>query len=68
MKMARARAAMAGRTYVIPDDVQEVAVPALGHRLILKPEYWAQDVTEDMVVREVLDSVPTPPVVPPTAP
>jgi MoxR-like ATPase len=43
-------------------------VPALGHRLILKPEYWAQDVTEDMVVREVLDSVPTPPVVPPTAP
>ena len=66
MKMARARAAMAGRTYVIPDDVQEVAVPALGHRLILKPEYWAQDVTEDMVVREVLDSVPTPPVVPPT--
>ena len=67
MKMARARAAMAGRTYVIPDDVQEVAVPALGHRLILKPEYWAQDVTEDMVVREVLGSVPTPPAVPPTA-
>jgi len=65
MKMSRARAAMAGRGYVIPDDVQEVAVPALGHRLIMKPEYWAQDVTEDMVVREVLDSVPTPPAVPP---
>lgn len=65
MKMARAKAAMEGRGFVIPDDVQDVAVPALAHRLILKPEYWAQEVTEDDVVAELLDQVATPPAVPP---
>ncbi len=67
MKMSRAKAALEGRGYVVPDDVQDMAVPALAHRLILKPEYWAQDVTEDMVVSEVVESVATPSVVPPTS-
>ena len=66
MKMARAKAAMDGRTYVIPDDVQDVAVAALAHRLILRPEYWAQEITEDSVVEEVLEQVATPPAVPPS--
>ncbi len=61
MKMARARAAMDGRSFVLPDDVQEVAVAALAHRLILRPEFWAQDLSEDRVVEEVLAQVPTPP-------
>lgn len=65
MKMARARAALSGRDFVIPDDVQDVAVPALAHRLILKPEYWAQEVTEERVVEEVLEQVATPPTLPP---
>jgi len=66
MKIARAKAAMDGRTYVIPDDVQDVAVAALAHRLILRPEYWAQEITEDSVVEEVLEQVATPPAVPPS--
>lgn len=61
MKLARARASLYGREFVIPDDVQEVAVPALAHRLILQPEYWAQDITEESVVEEVMGRVPTPP-------
>jgi MoxR-like ATPase len=64
MKLARAKAALGGRSYVIPDDVQEVAVPALAHRLILRPEYWAQEITEDAVVAEVVAEVPTPPTMP----
>ena len=64
MKVARARAAMEGRGFVTPDDIGAVAVPALAHRLILRPEFWAQDVTEDDVVEEVLHTVPTPPTVP----
>ncbi len=64
MKLARARAAMGGRNYVIPDDVQELAVPALAHRLILRPEYWAQEITEDNVIDEVVAGVPTPLTVP----
>lgn len=66
MKMARAKAAMDGRTYIIPDDVQDVAVPALAHRLILRPEYWAQEITEDSVVEEVVEQVATPPAIPPS--
>jgi MoxR-like ATPase len=61
MKLARARAALAGRSFVLPDDVQEMAIPALAHRLILRPEYWARDLSEEKVVEEVLDQVPTPP-------
>jgi MoxR-like ATPase len=61
MKLARARAAIAGRAFVLPDDVQEVAVAGLAHRLILRPEFWAQDLSEEKVVEEVLGQVPTPP-------
>ena len=38
LKLSRARAARAGRDYVLPDDIKEFAVPALAHRLILNPE------------------------------
>lgn len=61
MKLSRARAAMAGRSFVLPDDVQEVAVAALAHRLILRPEFWAQDLSEERVVEECLAQVPAPP-------
>lgn len=64
MKMARAKAAMDGRDFVTPDDVKHVAVPALGHRIILRPELWVQDVRGDDVVVECLETIPTPPSVP----
>jgi MoxR-like ATPase len=64
MKLARAKAALSGRGFVLPDDVQEVAVPALAHRLILRPEFWAQDLSEERVIEEVLEQVPSPPAVP----
>jgi MoxR-like ATPase len=60
LKLARCRAALAGRDFVTPDDVKAVAVPALAHRLMLRPELWVQQVTGDDVVRELLESVPTP--------
>jgi MoxR-like ATPase len=60
LKLSRGRAAMAGRDYVIPDDVKAVAVPALAHRLSLKPELWIQGSGTENVVRECLESVPTP--------
>jgi MoxR-like ATPase len=64
MKMARARALLAGRDFVTPDDVKAVAVPALSHRLILRPEAWVRDITSVAVVGELLESVPTPPTAP----
>jgi MoxR-like ATPase len=61
LKLSRARAALAGRDFVTPEDVKEVAVPALAHRLMLRPELWVQRIRGDDVVRDVLRSVPTPP-------
>jgi MoxR-like ATPase len=60
LKLARCRAALRGRDYVLPDDVKAIAVPALAHRLVLRPELWVQRVSAEDVVREVLDAVPTP--------
>ncbi|HUH15925.1 MAG TPA: MoxR family ATPase [Gaiellaceae bacterium] len=60
LKLARGKAGMAGRDFVTPDDVKAVAVPALAHRLMLKPELWVQRFSAEDVVRELLESVPTP--------
>jgi MoxR-like ATPase len=61
LKLARGKAALAGRDFVTPDDVKAVAVPALAHRLSLRPELWVQRVRAEDVVLERLESVPTPP-------
>ena len=58
--LSRGRAALSGRDFVTPDDVKAVAVPALAHRLTLRPELWVQRVRPEDVVREVLETVPTP--------
>ena len=60
LKLARCKAALEGRDFVLPDDVKAVGVPALAHRLVLRPELWVQSVSAEDVVRDVLDSVPTP--------
>jgi MoxR-like ATPase len=61
LKLARCRAAILGRDFVIPEDVKAVAVPALAHRLMLRPELWVQRVSQEDVARACLESVPTPP-------
>ena len=60
LRLSRGRAALSGRDFVTPDDVKSVAVPALAHRLTLRPELWVQRVSGEDLVREALDSVPTP--------
>jgi MoxR-like ATPase len=62
--VARALAVLDGRDAVLPEDVKAVAVPALAHRLTLRPETWATGTTGATVVREVLDSVPGPATLP----
>jgi MoxR-like ATPase len=64
LALARGRAVLAGRAFVTPDDVKQVAAPALGHRLVLRPELWVRRVSGDDVVTEVLESVPPPPTTP----
>ncbi len=60
LKLSRALAALRGRDFVIPDDVKQVAVDGLAHRLILKPDPWIKGVRTAAVVEEALASVPVP--------
>jgi MoxR-like ATPase len=59
--LARGHALLNGRDYVIPEDVKAVAVPALAHRLVLRPELWVRRITGEDILAEVLADVPTPP-------
>ena len=60
LKMSRARAALEGREFVLPDDIKRFALPILSHRIILTPEYWvARDVTGSLIA-EVLSKTPVP--------
>ncbi len=60
MKLGRAKAALEGRDFVLPDDVKALAVPALAHRLILKPDPWIRGIRTSTIVEEVLTQVPVP--------
>jgi len=58
--LSRAVAAMAGRSFVVPEDVKTVAVAALAHRITLRPEMWLRRVDSAYVVSTVLEHVPAP--------
>jgi MoxR-like ATPase len=60
LKLSRALAALRRRDFVLPDDVKAMAVPALAHRLILRPELWASKVSAIQVVESLLTQVPAP--------
>jgi MoxR-like ATPase len=60
MLAARAYAVIAGRDYVVPEDVKAVAPSVLGHRVTVKPELWMSEASGATVVRGVLAEVETP--------
>jgi len=60
VQLARGHAVLDGREYVTPEDIKAVAVPALAHRLVLRPEMWVRQVSGQQVAAEVLATVPVP--------
>ncbi len=56
----KAWAAMKGRNYVTPDDIKEIAVPVLNHRIILRAQSRFGGITPEYVIREILSRVPVP--------
>jgi len=60
LKLARAWAAMDGRTYVLPDDVKRFVHLALGHRLMVQPDLWMVRRATDRILDDVLNTVPVP--------
>ena len=62
-RAAQAAAVLAGRDFVTPDDVKELAAPVLTHRLIVDLDRSLRGVTADSLVTAILESVPVPPVI-----
>ena len=60
VQLARAHAVLRDRDYVVPEDVKAVAVPALAHRITLRPELWVRKVSQEDVIARILTSVPVP--------
>jgi MoxR-like ATPase len=58
--LSRARAALSGRDFVIPEDVKAVAKPALSHRITLRPEVWLRRIDPASVIDGILAETPTP--------
>lgn len=58
VRAARARALIAGRPFVLPDDVKRLAVPVLAHRLVLTPEAEMEGAQHEAIVRQALEQVP----------
>ena len=59
-RAGQARAAIHGRDFVLPDDIKALALPALGHRVIVGPTARMRDVTAEQIVEEILRQVPVP--------
>jgi MoxR-like ATPase len=57
---AKSIARFAGRDYVTPDDIQQIAKPVLRHRLILSPSAEIEGLTADGILDDILDSVEVP--------
>lgn len=60
MKGSQALAAIEGRDYVLPEDVKEMAVPVLSHRLILKSSVNMFTSKSEEIIQELLDTVQAP--------
>ena len=56
-RLGQASALLAGRKYVLPDDIKKMAFPVLGHRVIVKPESRLRKFTPRSIIRDILNEV-----------
>jgi MoxR-like ATPase len=60
LKLARARAVLEDRDYVLPDDIKAFVKPALIHRLILRPELWLEPGAAERILTGIIGTIPVP--------
>jgi len=60
LKAAKVAAAIRGRGFMTPDDIKDIAAPALRHRLLLRPEAEIDGLSSDDIINEILSTVPIP--------
>ena len=59
-RASQARAALSGRNHVLPDDVQDVAIPILAHRIIVSPAARLRELSADRIMQEIMHNTPVP--------
>jgi MoxR-like ATPase len=59
-RAGQARAALQGRDFVLPDDIKALAIPVLGHRIIVSPAARLRELSADRIVQEVIYNAPVP--------
>ena len=59
-RAAQAQAALRGRDHVLPDDVQDVAIPILAHRIIISPAARLRELSADRIMQEIVHNTPVP--------
>ena len=60
VRAAQACAVLAGRDYILPDDVRRMALPVLSHRLVLTPEARMKGYSAETLLQQLLDTLPVP--------
>jgi MoxR-like ATPase len=60
MKMSQALALMDGLEFVTPEQIQELAVPVIAHRMVMEPQARFSGITARGVVEDVLKKIPVP--------
>ena len=60
LRTSQCLAAVRGRDFVVPDDIKEMALAVLRHRVILRPEAELEGLTPDRVISQILDGIPVP--------
>jgi MoxR-like ATPase len=60
MRSAKALAAIRGRSYVVPDDVKDMAYPVLNHRIQVNPEREMEGLDSNQVIKRILESIEIP--------
>lgn len=60
LKLAKARAWLYNRNYVLPDDIKDVAVPALSHRIILTADQWIRGTSPEIIIEDLLKRIDVP--------
>ncbi|MBB6480126.1 AAA family ATPase [Spirochaeta isovalerica] len=60
MKLAMSHAAIAGRDYVLPDDIKKYLIPALSHRIMLEPDYWMRKHAAEDILTAIGKNIPVP--------
>ena len=58
LNTSKAYAAICGRDYVVPDDIKRIAIEAVYHRLILKPEADLEGISSQSIIRDIIREIP----------